>query len=65
MKFDAVLCSQMDKEKPYKYKFILHDEIETIEHHKAIEKEINDYNEYKANLEQELSKFKVIEGYEN
>lgn len=67
IKIDAIKeeIKEIKKNEPYKYKFILHDEIETIEHHKAIEKEINDYNEYKANLEQELSKFKVIEGYEN
>lgn len=56
--------NDIKENEPYTYKFILDDDVETKEYHENLKKEINDYEEYKANLERELSHFKIAEGYD-
>lgn len=45
---------------PYQYKFLLDDKDEINEYHESLRKDINDYKEYKSNLEKELDKFDII-----
>ena len=47
---------------PYTYKFILDDDVEIKELHESLHKDIKNYEEYRNNLEKELSRFNIAEG---
>ena len=49
---------------PYRYKYILDDEAEIKAIHEELEKEIKDYQEYVASLQQELGRFNIVERHD-
>ena len=59
-----VEIEEIKANEPYQYKYILDDEMEIKAVHEELEKEIKDYQEYVASLQQELGRFSIVERHD-